>query len=64
VFAVRERQEVNAEEMKKSLDTLRPEALLKKRDQSFSSYIDEVRKRMRERGEIQINEAVLEKLAQ
>ena len=64
VFAVKERQDIKPEEMKKSLDSLRTEMLPAKREQYFQSYIGEVQKKMQGNGEIKINETVLTKLAQ
>jgi hypothetical protein len=63
-FAVKERQEVNPEEMKKSTATLRSELLPSKREQYFGAYIQEVRKKMEADGDIRINEDVLTQLAQ
>ncbi len=63
-FVVKERQEINPEEMKKSVETLRTELLPVKREQYFNAYIQEVRKKMQDNGDIQINEAVMTQLAQ
>ena len=63
VFLVKERQNINPDEMKKSIDTLRTEMLPEKREQYFNAYIQEVRKRMEDSKEITINEAVLEQAA-
>jgi hypothetical protein len=59
-FRVKERQEINPEEMKKSLESLRTEMLPGKREQYFSAYIQEARKRMEDAKQITINEGVLE----
>jgi len=59
-FSVKERHEINPEEMKKSMDSLRTEMLPAKREQYFSAYIQEARKRMEDAKQITINENVLE----
>jgi peptidyl-prolyl cis-trans isomerase D len=64
VFAVKDRQEVKPDEMKKGMDTLRTEMLPAKREQYFDSYISEIQKKMQTKGEIRINESVMQKLAQ
>lgn len=63
-FAVKERQEINPDEMKKSFETLRGELLPGKREQYFGAYIQEVRKRMETKGNIKVNEAIMTQLAQ
>ena len=63
-FVVKERQAINPEEMKKSLATLRTELLPTKREQYFNAYVQEVRKRMQDEGNIQINESIMTQLAQ
>src|SRR5262249_37351219 len=64
VFDVKERQQVNPEEMKKSLDTVRNEMLPQRRDQYFQAYIQEVRKKMESSKKIKINESVVTQIAQ
>jgi peptidyl-prolyl cis-trans isomerase D len=64
VFDVKERQEVNPEEMKKSLDMVRNEMLPQRRDQYFQAYIQEVRKKMESSKKIKINESVVTQIAQ
>jgi peptidyl-prolyl cis-trans isomerase D len=64
VFDVKERQEVNPEEMKKSLDTVRNEMLPQRRDQYFQAYIQEVRKKMEASKKIKINDSVVAQIAQ
>jgi Parvulin-like peptidyl-prolyl isomerase len=59
-FSVKERHEINTDEMKKSMDSLRTEMLPAKREQYFSAYIQEARKRMEDAKQITINENVLE----
>src|SRR6185369_11417769 len=44
-FDVKERQEINPEEMKKSLDMVRNEMLPQRREQYFRAYVQEVRKK-------------------
>jgi len=63
-FAVKERQEINPEEMKKSMETLRTEMLPTRREQYFGAYMQEVRKKMESSKRIRINEAVLTQIAQ
>ena len=41
-FDVKERQEINPDEMKKSLDMIRAEMLPQRREQYFNAYIQEV----------------------
>jgi len=63
-FSVKERQEINPEEMKKGLDTLRAEMLPAKRDQYFQAYIQEIKKRMETAKQISIHESVLNEITQ
>jgi len=63
-FAVKERHEVNPDEMKKSLDMIRAEMLPARREQYFNAYIQEVRKRMESAKQIKINESVVNQIAQ
>jgi peptidyl-prolyl cis-trans isomerase D len=63
-FAVKERQEINPEEMKKALDMIRTEMLPARREQYFNAYIQEVRKRMEAAKQIRINESVMTQIAQ
>jgi len=63
-FSVKERQEINPEEMKKSMETVRTEVVPGKREQYFSAYMQEIRKKMETNKEIRINESILTQLAQ
>jgi len=63
-FSVKERQEVKPEEMQKGIETLRAELLPTKREQYFSAYIQEARKRMEDAKQININESVLDQVSQ
>jgi len=63
-FDIKERQEVNPDEMKKSLESFRTEMLPAKRDEYFQAYIQEVRKRMENAKQISIRESVLNELTQ
>ena len=63
-FAVKDRQEINPEEMKKSLEMVRTEMLPARREQYFSAYIQEVRKRMEAAKQIKINESIMTQIAQ
>ena len=63
-FAVKERQEINPDEMKKSMDMVRAELLPERRQQYFNAYIQEVRKKMETKKQIKINESVMTQIAQ
>ena len=63
-FAVKERQDINPEEMKKSMDMVRGEILPQRRELYFNAYIQEVRKKMETNKQIKINETVLTQIAQ
>ena len=63
-FAVKERQEIKPEEMTKSLETVRNEMLPGRREQYFSAYIQEVKKRMEAARQIKINESIMTQIAQ
>ncbi len=63
-FAVKERTEINPDEMKKSLDSLRAEMLPGRQEQYFGAYIQEVKKRMEASKQIKINESVMTQIAQ
>lgn len=64
VFSVKKREEINPEEMAKSLDSLRKEMLPTKRQRYFAAYINEAQKRMEESKEISINETTMTKIAE
>jgi hypothetical protein len=63
-FAVKERQEIKPDEMKKSLDMIRAELLPQRREQYFNAYIQDARKRMEASKRIKINESVVSQIAQ
>jgi peptidyl-prolyl cis-trans isomerase D len=63
-FAVKEREEINPELMKKGMDMLRAEMLPERREQYFTAYIQEVRKRMDAKKQIKINESALDQITQ
>ena len=63
VFAVKSRDEINAEEMKKSVPTLREEMLPAKREHYFTAYILDLQKNMQASGSISVNESVLSQIA-
>jgi peptidyl-prolyl cis-trans isomerase D len=63
-FAVKERQQINPDEMKKSIDMVRGEILPERREQYFNAYIQEVRKKMETKKQIKINESVMSQIAQ
>ena len=62
-FAVKERQAINTDEMKKSLDMVRTEILPQRREQYFSAYIQEVKKKMESAKQIKINDSVVTQIA-
>jgi hypothetical protein len=59
VYAVKERQDINPDEMKNSIPTLRGELLTAKREQYFNAYVQERKKKMEADQEISVNESVL-----
>src|SRR5262245_13327787 len=63
-LAVKERQAINPDEMKKSLDTVRSEMLPQRREQYFTAYIQDVRKKMESNKKIKINDSVVTQIAQ
>jgi hypothetical protein len=63
-YSVKERQEINPEEMKKSIDTLRNEITPQRRDQYFQAYVQEVKKKMESSKKIKINESIVNQIAQ
>jgi peptidyl-prolyl cis-trans isomerase D len=63
-FSVKERKEINPDEMKKALDMVRAELLPQRREQYFRAYIQEVRKKMEAGKKIKINESVVSQIAQ
>jgi peptidyl-prolyl cis-trans isomerase D len=63
-FAVKERQPINPEEMKKSLDMIRNEIVPQRREQYFRAYILEVRKKMEASKRIKINDSAIAQIAQ
>jgi len=63
-FAVKERQAINPDEMKKSVDTVRSEILPQRREQYFVAYIQDVRKKMESNKKIKINDSVVTQIAQ
>jgi peptidyl-prolyl cis-trans isomerase D len=63
-FDVKERQEINPEEMKKSLDTVRNELLPERRQEYFDAYVQEVKKKMEANKQIKINDAIVNQIAQ
>src|SRR5215469_7346818 len=63
-FDVKERQEINPEEMKKSLDTVRNELLPERRQEYFDAYVQEVKKKMEANKQIKINDSIVNQIAQ
>jgi peptidyl-prolyl cis-trans isomerase D len=62
-FDVKERQAINTDEMKKSMDMVRSEILPQRREQYFSAYIQEVKKKMESAKQIKINDSVVTQIA-
>jgi len=62
-FAVKERQAINPDDMKKSLDMVRTEMLPQRREQYFSAYIQDVKKKMESAKKIKINDSVVTQIA-
>jgi len=62
VFAVKERKELNPEEIKNGLDPVRASLLESKREMYFSSWIQDAQKKMEEGKSIKINQAALTQL--
>jgi len=63
-FAVKERQAINPDDMKKSVDSVRSEILPQRRDLYFTAYIQDVRKKMESNKKIKINDSVVTQIAQ
>jgi peptidyl-prolyl cis-trans isomerase D len=63
-FDVKERQEINPEEMKKSLDMVRNELLPERRQEYFDAYVQEVKKKMEANKQIRINDSIVNQIAQ
>ncbi len=63
-WVVKERQEINPEEMKKAMDMVRNELIPERREQYFNAYILEVKKKMEAAKQIKINESILTQIAQ
>ena len=63
-FAVKERQPINPDEMKKSLDAVRSEIVIQRREQYFAAYVQDVRKKMESNKKIKINDSVVTQIAQ
>jgi peptidyl-prolyl cis-trans isomerase D len=64
VFSVKEREQINPDEMKKAMEGLRAEILNSKRERYFTAYIKDVQKKMEEANEISVNEAALAQIAE
>ena len=63
VFSVKGREEINPDEMKKALPTLREDLLPEKREKYFSAYVQELQKKMQDAGSISINNSALKQLS-
>ena len=63
VFAVKSREDINPEEMKKALPALREDMLPAKKERYFSAYIDELQKKMQAEGSISINESAMAQIS-
>jgi peptidyl-prolyl cis-trans isomerase D len=63
-FAVKERQEINSDEMNKAMDTVRNELFPERRELYFQAYVQEVRKKMEAAKQIKVNDAIVTQIAQ
>jgi hypothetical protein len=63
VFAVKSRDDINPEEMKKALPELRENMLPEKKQRYFAAYIDELQKKMQAEGSISINESAMAQIS-
>jgi peptidyl-prolyl cis-trans isomerase D len=63
VFAVKSRDAVNPDEMKKALPTMREDMLPVKKEKYFTAYIQEIQKKMQDAGSISVNESALAQAA-
>jgi peptidyl-prolyl cis-trans isomerase D len=63
VFAVKSRDAVNPDEMKKALPELREDMLPAKRERYFTVYIQELQKKMQSAGSISINENAMAQIS-
>jgi peptidyl-prolyl cis-trans isomerase D len=63
VYAVKSRDEVNPEEMKKALPDLRQAILPGKKQRYFTAYIDELQKKMIADGSIKVNEGLMSQIS-
>src|SRR5436190_808584 len=64
VFAVKERDQINPDDMKKAEESMRAEILNSKREKYFSAYIKDVQKKMEAAKSIAINENALAQVAE
>jgi len=62
VFAVKNRDEINPEEMKKALPALRDEMLPMKKDRYFLAYVQELQNKMQADGSITVNQTALNQI--
>ena len=63
VYAVKSREEINPEEMKKGLPDLRQTILPEKKQRYFTAYIDELQKKMIADGSIKVNESMMSQIS-
>ena len=63
VYAVKSRDDVNPEDMKKAVSDLRQSILPGKKERYFSAYIDELQKKMLADGSIKVNESVMSQIS-
>jgi peptidyl-prolyl cis-trans isomerase D len=63
VFAVKERDEINPEDMKKAAESLKADLLNTKRERYFTAYIKEIQKKMEDEKRISVNEPVMNQIA-
>jgi peptidyl-prolyl cis-trans isomerase D len=64
VFSVKDRDQIDVEEMKKAMPALKTDLLNSKREKYFSAYIKDVQKKMEEAKAISVNEDALAQIAE
>ena len=63
VFAVKSRDAVNPDEMKKALPMLREAMLPGKKEKYFAAYIQELQKKMQAAGSISVNDSTMSQIS-
>ena len=63
VFAVKSRDAINPDEMKKALPAMREAMLPEKKEKYFAAYIQELQKKMQDAGSISVNDSAMEQIS-